>query len=105
MPPGAPLALAVGDFNGDGKPDLAVVNANGNNVSVLLNGAAGAFLEVRQSFDRLGLIPGNKVLFFVRARDSSFKPDLDYTGTIRFRSSDPKAALPADYQFAQGTKE
>jgi hypothetical protein len=29
--------VAVGDFNGDGKPDLAAANASSNNVSVLLN--------------------------------------------------------------------
>jgi hypothetical protein len=27
----------VGDFNGDGAQDLAVANANSNNVSVLIN--------------------------------------------------------------------
>ncbi len=32
-----PMAVAVGDFNGDGKPDLAVANYVANNVSVLLN--------------------------------------------------------------------
>ena len=33
----APWSVAVGDFNGDGKPDLAVANWNSNNVSVLIN--------------------------------------------------------------------
>ena len=32
-----PLAVAVADFNRDGKPDLATANVNSNNVTVLLN--------------------------------------------------------------------
>jgi len=32
-----PLSVAVGDFNGDGKPDLAVPNHGSSNVSILLN--------------------------------------------------------------------
>jgi len=35
-----PFAVAVGDFNGDGRPDLAVANYHDNTVSVLLNTAA-----------------------------------------------------------------
>jgi hypothetical protein len=31
------LQLAVADLNGDGKPDVATVNVNSENVSVLLN--------------------------------------------------------------------
>ncbi|MGI8551235.1 MAG: FG-GAP repeat domain-containing protein [Dehalococcoidia bacterium] len=34
-----PQAIAVGDFNGDGRLDLAVANRTGANVSVLLNSA------------------------------------------------------------------
>jgi hypothetical protein len=33
-----PTAIAVGDFNGDGYPDLAVTNSAENNVTILLNG-------------------------------------------------------------------
>ena len=33
----APFSVAMGDFNGDLKPDLAVANGNSDNVSVLLN--------------------------------------------------------------------
>ncbi len=33
-----PRSLAVGDFNADGKPDLAVANEGSNDVTVLLNG-------------------------------------------------------------------
>ena len=32
-----PIYLAVGDFNGDGKPDIAITNANNTSISVLLN--------------------------------------------------------------------
>jgi hypothetical protein len=32
-----PQSVAIGDFNGDGKPDLAVANGGSDNVSILLN--------------------------------------------------------------------
>src|SRR5262245_21904132 len=39
----APHSVAVGDFNGDGKPDLAVANLSSDNVSLLLGDGAGGF--------------------------------------------------------------
>jgi VCBS repeat-containing protein len=38
-----PTSVAVGDVNGDGKPDLAVANADSANVSVLLGTGTGSF--------------------------------------------------------------
>jgi hypothetical protein len=38
-----PQSVAVGDFNGDGKLDLAVANSNSNTVSVLLGDGTGNF--------------------------------------------------------------
>ena len=38
-----PESVAVGDFNGDGKPDLAIANSGGNTVTVLLGAGAGEF--------------------------------------------------------------
>ena len=38
-----PDSVAVGDFNGDGKQDLAVANQGSNNVSILLGDGAGSF--------------------------------------------------------------
>jgi uncharacterized protein (TIGR03437 family) len=37
-----PAFVALGDFNDDGKPDLAVANQSSNNVSILLNAASGS---------------------------------------------------------------
>lgn len=39
----APVALAIGDFNGDGKPDVAVVNQADATVSLLLGNGDGTF--------------------------------------------------------------
>ena len=38
-----PASVAVGDFNGDGKPDLVTANTGGNNVTILLGDGAGGF--------------------------------------------------------------
>jgi VCBS repeat-containing protein len=38
-----PSSVAVGDFNRDGDPDLAVANRNWNRVTVLLGGPGGSF--------------------------------------------------------------
>src|SRR5439155_18635800 len=44
LPAGSgPYASAVGDFNGDGKQDLAVTNVTTNSVSVLLGNGNGTF--------------------------------------------------------------
>jgi len=40
-----PLSVAVGDFNLDGKPDLAVANTSSNNVTILLGDGAGSFTQ------------------------------------------------------------
>ena len=39
----APISIIAADFNGDSKPDLAVVNGGSNNVSILLNTGNGTF--------------------------------------------------------------
>src|SRR5262249_25630934 len=39
----SPRAVAVGDFDGDGRPDLAVANSTSNTVSILLGQGGGTF--------------------------------------------------------------
>src|SRR5207245_2738785 len=46
---GGPLSVAVGDVNGDGRPDLAVANYSSNTVSVLLGNGDGTF-QAAQTF-------------------------------------------------------
>ena len=42
-----PIYVAVGDFNGDGIPDLAVVNRGDNSISILLGVGDGAFVRLQ----------------------------------------------------------
>ena len=44
-----PQSVAVGDFNRDGKPDLAVANYGSNNVTIRLGDGAGAFPDSTSS--------------------------------------------------------
>ncbi len=61
---GSPLAtaspvsfLAVGDFNGDGKTDIATVNVGSDSVSILLGNGAGGFVAATGSPFAVGLSP------------------------------------------------
>jgi hypothetical protein len=45
-----PIDGALGDFNGDGKPDLAVANNSTSNISVLLGNGDGTF-GVKTDYD------------------------------------------------------
>ena len=38
-----PTVIGVGDFDGDGHPDLAVANAGSGTVSILLGSSSGTF--------------------------------------------------------------
>ena len=38
-----PSTVVIGDFNGDGRPDLAVANLFSNSVSILLGTGAGTY--------------------------------------------------------------
>jgi hypothetical protein len=50
-----PQAVVTGDFNGDGRPDLAVANFSSNTVSILLGNAQGTF-QAAQNF-ATGAVP------------------------------------------------
>ena len=54
-----PIGIAVGDFNGDGKQDLAVTNEGGSNVSVLLGNGLGGFTQASGSPIAVGSDPWN----------------------------------------------
>ena len=54
---GAPYAIVVGDFNGDGMQDLAAANLNDNNVTVLLGNGAGSFTPASGSPFAVGQNP------------------------------------------------
>jgi uncharacterized protein (TIGR03437 family) len=54
----APQSVAVGDFNGDGNPDLVTANAGGS-VTVLLGDGTGAFLAAANSPFPVGANPAS----------------------------------------------
>ncbi|WP_040892250.1 beta strand repeat-containing protein [Zavarzinella formosa] len=57
-----PYSVAIGDVNGDGKPDLVVSNYGDNNVSVLLGTGTGSFANAPGSPLNVGSKPESVVI-------------------------------------------
>ena len=77
-----PAAVAVGDFNGDGKLDIAVVDGSSNKVAVFLNNGDGTFGMTPQTYAvgvgvaslALGDFNGDGKLDIVTANLGTFDP-------------------------------
>src|ERR1051326_2491473 len=104
FPATAPVALALGDFNRDGKIDLVTANSGNDNVSVFLGDGTGSFSLTGQSpfdagttpaavatgdFNRDGILDltvansgdGN-VSIFIGNGDGTFDPATPPTGSV-----------------------
>jgi hypothetical protein len=97
-----PMAVAAGDFNSDGWPDLAV--SNGGSLSVLVND--GTWPAPGTEATSLGVsgfpsptAAGTPASFTVTAKQADGATATSYMGTVYFTSSDPQAVLPAKYTF------
>jgi len=57
-----PFALATGDFNADGIPDVALANLMGNTITILLGNGNGTFTEAKGSPVSVGAYPRSVVI-------------------------------------------
>jgi hypothetical protein len=89
-------ALAVGDFDLNGSPDVAAIEYNGS-ADVVLNTQPSAALQISVSPNSVTAGAGTSVT--VSAFDLAGNPDPNYTGTVHFTTSDGSANLPTDYTF------
>jgi hypothetical protein len=94
--------VAAGDFNGDGKIDLAVANSGANNVpnnvSVLLNNGYWLSLAVTAADPITGAAisrttAGQSFNFTVTGYDPPGNALTSYAGTVQFTNGDPQATI------------
>ena len=72
-----PSSLAIGDFNGDGKPDLAAANENSNNVTALINQGSVAFLTAVSAAGLTGPVAPESLASLFGALPASGKESAD----------------------------
>jgi len=94
--------LSVGDFNGDGKPDIAVIFKNIDSVGVLLNNGSGTFAAMVKYLTGNGPVTlsnadlngdaktdlviannlGNSISVLINNGDGTFANKVDYSGSF-----------------------
>jgi hypothetical protein len=98
------LAVTIGDFNGDGRPDVAAADTGSNNVSLLLNDGVWPD-DLNTPWLRIGdatVMEGNtgtvEAAFVITLSAASTE-----TITVAYATGDGSAAAGSDYQAATGT--
>jgi hypothetical protein len=91
-------SVAVGDFNGDGWPDLAVANWDANTATVLLNAADDAAFFY---LDAPAQVPAGQpfdLTVYALSGDGQ-RLAHGYRGSVAFGSTDAAATLPEPYTY------
>ena len=106
-----PSFVAIGDLDGDGKPDLAVANYSSATVSVLLNTSTAGTIDAGSFAAKVDFTTGtNPYCVAIGDLDGDGKPDLavaNYTSStvsvFRNTSTSGTVSFAAKFDFTTGT--
>jgi Calx-beta domain/FG-GAP-like repeat/FG-GAP repeat len=97
-----PVALVTGDFNGDGRLDVATANANANSVSVLFNDQLSPVLPPGVSVSDATVTEGNSGTVNATFTLTLSKPT-NADVTVRYDTANGTAMAGSDYTATSGT--